>query len=420
MFCEKCGNQVEDDARFCAQCGNTLEPPAPAGNPAEAGGKKSSGKAPVVIGICAAAAVLVIAAFVIGKFVFGAKDAKGTSMRLRKAEGEVSVNDDEGKSLKVREDLALYSGYDMRTKAESYGWIDLDSVKLVKLDESSRIEIEKDGGDLTIQLKKGNLFFHVTEPLEDDESMEIRTSTLAIGIRGTCGWLDTSEGTRVYLLEGKVKCSAGNKSTVISAGEMAYVDAGGRIAVEQFDVSAIPDFVWDEAEEDDALDEILQEIPEEVEPGRPAAEANKPAAEPILGVPSEGGAEAGAGREEQGVGAGEDAAADKAFVEQYRDIIGKADTYDYKDPYTAKTLGYKYALYQEDGYSVPTLILELNGYDHPAFLLFRYDPDTGTTSQVGNDKVTRFEFPKHSFINDISRNGGWKDITDMSALEAWK
>ena len=29
MFCEKCGNNNDDNARFCAVCGNVMEPQAP-------------------------------------------------------------------------------------------------------------------------------------------------------------------------------------------------------------------------------------------------------------------------------------------------------------------------------------------------------------------------------------------------------
>lgn len=190
-------------------------------------------------------------------------DASATTMRLRKTEGKVRVNDNQDKDVEAREDLGLYSGYTVKTKTESYAWVDLDSVKLAKLDEDSGIEIEKEGRDLTIRLRDGNLFFNITEPLEDDESLTIRTSTLAIGIRGTCGWVEEAgdgEQTRVYLLEGEVKCRAGKKSATVAAGEMAYVGEDGEIAVEPFDASAIPDFVLAEAEDDDDVNNMIEDL----------------------------------------------------------------------------------------------------------------------------------------------------------------
>ena len=36
MFCEKCGNQLPDDAKFCANCGAMVEPEETAAPVAEA------------------------------------------------------------------------------------------------------------------------------------------------------------------------------------------------------------------------------------------------------------------------------------------------------------------------------------------------------------------------------------------------
>ena len=184
----------------------------------------------------------------------GCGGATATSMRLRKIEGEVQVSDGKDKSVEAREDLALYSGYAVGTEAKSYSWIDLDSAKLIKMDESSQVGIEKDGGNLKLQLESGTLFFDIAKPLEDNESMEIRTSTLGIGIRGTCGWVDASADgtTKVYILLGKVECTAGEKSAFVSAGEMAYIDEDGEIVVRRFDSYAIPPFVDAELGQDEA------------------------------------------------------------------------------------------------------------------------------------------------------------------------
>ena len=69
--------------------------------------------------------------------------ASATTMRLRKTEGTVGVSDGEGKDVEPRDDLGLYSGYGVDTQAESYAWIDLDQVKLAKLDQDSEIEIAR-------------------------------------------------------------------------------------------------------------------------------------------------------------------------------------------------------------------------------------------------------------------------------------
>ena len=188
--------------------------------------------------------------------------AKAASMHLRRSEGRVSVSDDEGKDLEPAENLGLYSGYGVDTRSESYAWIDLDKVKLTKLDQDSEIEIKKEGKHLTIEVLSGSLFFNVTEPLAGDETMEIRTSNMIVGIRGTCGWVTLSEDEdqlSVYLLEGKVRCQADGEKETVRAGEMAVMTEDGQITVEEFSAADIPAFVMEEIEDSDDLAEAILE-----------------------------------------------------------------------------------------------------------------------------------------------------------------
>lgn len=188
----------------------------------------------------------------------------GTSaatMHLRRAEGTVSVSDGEGKNVEPRENLGLYSGYGVDTKNESYAWIDLDEVKLSKLDQNSQAAIKKEDKHLEIEVLSGAVFFNVTEPLADDETMNIRTSTMMLGIRGTCGWVALSEdkGTlTVGLLEGKVECSNGENTAVVSAGEKGTIPASGEINVTPLTAAQVPAFVKAELEEDSALAETVK------------------------------------------------------------------------------------------------------------------------------------------------------------------
>ena len=186
--------------------------------------------------------------------------AKAASMHLRRSEGRVSVFDDDGKGLEPAENLGLYSGYGVDTRSESYAWIDLDKVKLTKLDQDSEIEIKKEGKHLTIEVLSGSLFFNVTEPLAGDETMEIRTSNMIVGIRGTCGWVTLSvdeDQLSVYLLEGKVRCQADGEKETVRAGEMAVMTEDGQITVEEFSAADIPAFVMEEIEDSDDLAEAI-------------------------------------------------------------------------------------------------------------------------------------------------------------------
>lgn len=182
--------------------------------------------------------------------------ASAATMFLRKMEGAVTVSDAEGKSIEPAENLGLYSGYGMGTEAESFAWIDLDKVKLAKLDEYSEAAISKDGKNLSIEIQSGSLFFNVTEPLADDETMEIRTSSMMVGIRGTCGWV--TENTAA-LLEGTVTVTAEGQSATVSAGEMAILTDEGTLEVKPFTTSSVPAFVAVELEDDEVLAEEVKD-----------------------------------------------------------------------------------------------------------------------------------------------------------------
>ena len=171
------------------------------------------------------------------------------TMHLRRTEGTVSVSDGSGKNLPTLDNLGLYSGYGVGTRPASYAWIDLDEVKLTKLDQNSEIAIRKDGKALSIELKSGSLFFNVTKPLEDDETMNISTSTMIVGIRGTCGWVSCRDDrSQVYLLEGKAECSAEGQTVRVSAGEMAELSGDGELAVREFTAGEVPAFVQNEVD----------------------------------------------------------------------------------------------------------------------------------------------------------------------------
>lgn len=126
-------------------------------------------------------------------------------------------------------------------------------MKLAKLDQDSEIAITKEGKKLEIEVRSGSLFFNVTEPLADDETMDIRTSTMMVGIRGTCGWVTQDTAA---LLEGTVEVTAGEQAVTISAGEMAVLTGDGTLEVKSFYQENIPAFIQDENLEETILEEV--------------------------------------------------------------------------------------------------------------------------------------------------------------------
>lgn len=190
-------------------------------------------------------------------------------MQLMKTEGEVSVSNGSGRDITLIKNMRLYNGYSASTQEESYAWINMDSEKLAKLDAVSEAEVRKNGKKLEILLDSGNLFFNVTEDLEEDETLNIRTSTMVMGIRGTCGWVRVIDRwhSEVYLLEGEVSCSVTDpvtgqvKTTVLKSGQMAefvvYFEeqAGDKcdIIIRGFSGEEIPGFVLVELDGNDPL-----------------------------------------------------------------------------------------------------------------------------------------------------------------------
>lgn len=198
----------------------------------------------------------------------GSEDTSATTMHLMKATGTVEVCDAKGKDVAIAEPLKLYSGYQLDTQEESYAWINLDDVKLTKMDAESEVEIRKQGNMLDIHVKSGSLFFHVSEPLKEDESLNIRTSTTSIGIRGTCGWVTVNEHghLKLYLLEGTVIYTFEDpdthetQSVEVTAGQIAEpIDVGNgtfEVIIDFPFVIQIPPFVWEEVDGTSLTEEL--------------------------------------------------------------------------------------------------------------------------------------------------------------------
>lgn len=200
------------------------------------------------------------------------QSASASVMQLIKLEGTVGVSDGEGKKLSPEEKMMLYNGYRMKTRDESFAWINLDSVKLTKMDEDSDMEIMRDGKQLEIHVNSGKLYFNISEPLKDDETLSIRSSNMAVGIRGTCGWVEALEASRlrVFILEGKVQCSVTDPESgetaadTVSGGEMAelILNSGeeGRCEIrkEEFTEYWIPGFVQNELLPDRELQDKIR------------------------------------------------------------------------------------------------------------------------------------------------------------------
>jgi len=156
-----------------------------------------------------------------------ANSAKATTLRLSSSTGTVSVTNASGKKVSVSKGMRLYSGYTTATGKGSNAYITLDSAKAAKLDASSKAGIRQSGNKLELYLASGKLFFNVKQPLASNASMNIRTSTMVAGIRGTMGWVTPTE---ICILEGQVTLTCINprtgetRTTIVKAGERVYYE----------------------------------------------------------------------------------------------------------------------------------------------------------------------------------------------------
>ena len=200
-----------------------------------------------------------------------AETAAAATLRLEKAEGTVAVSTAAGRTVSTTDGMRLYSGYALETETASYAYVSLDSTKAVKLDASSRGEVSKSGKKLELKAVSGKLFFNVTAPVKEDESLNIRTSTMVTGVRGTAGWVEVVDRSvsRVHLLEGTLTVTAAEPSTgelrrtVITGGQTATaaVDGASRpgqqtsLTVTELREEDVPAFVAVELAKDPALQE---------------------------------------------------------------------------------------------------------------------------------------------------------------------
>lgn len=200
-----------------------------------------------------------------------AETAAAATLRLEKAEGTVTVSTAAGRTVSTTDGMRLYSGYVLETGTDSYAYVSLDSTKAVKLDASSRGEVSKSGKKLELKAVSGKLFFNVTAPVKEDESLNIRTSTMVTGVRGTAGWVEVLDRSvsRIHLLEGTLTVTAAEPSTgelrrtVITGGQTvtAAVNGASRpgqqtsLTVAELREEDVPAFVAVELAKDPALQE---------------------------------------------------------------------------------------------------------------------------------------------------------------------
>ncbi len=166
----------------------------------------------------------IVAAIVIA-IVLSRNGYLANTMRLLRVEGTVNIENGEGGTKPVIDNIRFQSGDALNTGADGLASVGLDDSKIVTLQNDSRAEFTKSGKRLELKLTKGALFFNVTEKLSEDETFEIKTSTMTAGIRGTSGYVYYDDDGRDSLIitDGVVIVTAINPET----GETKYAEVRG-------------------------------------------------------------------------------------------------------------------------------------------------------------------------------------------------
>ena len=228
---------------------------------ASANTKKGMSKKTKIILLCVIA--LVVIALVVAGILFS-RNLAG-AMRVLKLEGGVTLEDADGTTRSITGNLRLQSGNALSTAADGLVSVGMDRHKIVTLQENSRAEVRKTAKWLQLFLTKGSVFFQVNKALADDETFDIRTSTMIVGIRGTSGYVSVDEDGHetLVLTDGHVEVVGTNPTT--KEQKTITVHAGQKIKVYLYNerpVNSI-EFELTEATPEDLPQKVLEIISED-------------------------------------------------------------------------------------------------------------------------------------------------------------
>ena len=206
-----------------------------------------------------------------------AESYEAGTMRLLRYEGSVEILDPEGLSRFVLENVRFASGESLRTGEDGMASVGLDDTKIVTLDSSSQVEFLQEDNHIRMCLTEGALFLDVQESLDENEGLDIQTTTMTVGIRGTIVFVserDAGDGsnakvTSLGVLEGTAHVnytdtSGGSRLLEVNAGNIVSVpvpqegQAGVSPSLSPLTAEDIQGFVADTVNADPVLTERVE------------------------------------------------------------------------------------------------------------------------------------------------------------------
>ena len=191
--------------------------------------------------------ISIITLLVIGGGVTGiviANKLTATTMRLKDTDGSVFLFSKDNRQRNITYDLRLQNGNRLETDSLSEARVSLDDTKLVVVKQVSTVHFEQRAKKLKLLLDEGSIFFYVSRKLTENEELNICTSSMMAGIRGTSGYLDIKdERTQIlYLTSGKVEITiaGSDEKYTVTAGEKLTLTDGINARVESFKATEMP------------------------------------------------------------------------------------------------------------------------------------------------------------------------------------
>ena len=183
-----------------------------------------------------------------------------TTMRLLKVQGTVTLETSSG-SKPLKNNMRFQSGDALSTGEDGMASIGLDNDKIITMQPNSRAEFTKSRKKIEMNLTQGGVYFNVTKPLDADESFDIKTSTMVVGIRGTSGYVyvDRNGNPTIFTTDGHVHVTGVNPAT----GETKETDCYAGQSVSVFILNGTGDtvvFSLDNLTENDIPEFVLNII----------------------------------------------------------------------------------------------------------------------------------------------------------------
>ena len=180
--------------------------------------------------------ILLLVSFAVIPASLAEESYDASTMRLLRHGGTVQIYDVSGLPRFLLDNVRFASGEAMETGEDGSASVSLDDSKIVSLDKLSFVEFMQESDHIRLNLKKGTIFLDVSEKLDENAGLDIQTSTMTVGIRGTIVQVTEEEDpedpasliTQLGVMEGVTNVTF---TDLEGASRLINVSAGQKISI---------------------------------------------------------------------------------------------------------------------------------------------------------------------------------------------